>query len=160
MEHTGRPPQWLRQISSSLLPLSPSTQTGNSSKSNPQGRATRPNTVRVCVSVCTFVHFKWVCVQSLHAFRSLSYLRLLCKDTHTHGHRHRSEKGYGKESLALILGGRRWKSRSSKKKKKRRKEKAASFETVICVQSWTHMINIIYQSTNTFRFSLNQKSWN
>lgn len=38
----------------------------------------------VRVHVC--VHTKWVRTQGLHAFRSASCLRLLCR--HTHGHTH------------------------------------------------------------------------
>lgn len=68
VEHTGRPPLLLRHISSSLLPLAPQHQTGNSSWINPWGSCNEA------------LLYKWVCVLTQVGVCT----RLTCRITNTH----------------------------------------------------------------------------
>lgn len=67
-----------------------------------------------------------VCTR-LHVFRSVSYLRLLCTNTHIHT---QVWKGYGKESLAAILGERGWKSKWRQQEKAQNRELTAKYPHV------------------------------
>lgn len=76
----------------------------------------------MCLSMCSH---EWVCVHTLHAFSFVSYLRLLCTNTHIYT---RVWWGYGKESLAAVPEGRGWKSKGSQQENASNREPTATCE--------------------------------
>lgn len=118
-------------MSSSLFPLLPNTKQEIVPTQIPGARVMRPELYKcACICVCALM---WLRVQGLHVFQFVSYLILICRNTHIHT---QVLQGYGNESLAAILEGREWKSERRKQEKVRNREQTACKQPYKQTENW------------------------